>query len=282
MDAAIQQRVDTWLTGNYDEAVKTAIRQQQTENPDELADAFYRNLEFGTGGLRGLMGIGWSAYQLSRATSATWQWAGKGEKSSALLGSTGSFFFLTVIEGMDGYSEKWGWSWADMAANGSGVLLFASQQLAWKEQRIQFKFSVAQQRYTQDLAQRANELFGASPPERLLKDYNGQTYWLSINPKSFMPGSRLPGWLNIAFGYGATGMWGGFANTAFDHGGNVTFNRIDILRQRQWYLSPDLDFTRIKTSHKGVKTALLLLNCVKFPAPALEWSGRRLRTKWVQ
>jgi phosphoglucomutase len=58
MDATIQAKVDRWLTGNYDEATKEAIRKQQTENPDELADAFYQNLEFGTGGLRGIMGIG--------------------------------------------------------------------------------------------------------------------------------------------------------------------------------------------------------------------------------
>lgn len=58
MDAAIQQRVDAWLNGNYEADVKEGIRKQQAENPDELADAFYRNLEFGTGGLRGLMGIG--------------------------------------------------------------------------------------------------------------------------------------------------------------------------------------------------------------------------------
>jgi phosphoglucomutase len=58
MDATIQAKVDRWLTGNYDDATKEAIRKQQTENPDELADAFYQNLEFGTGGLRGIMGIG--------------------------------------------------------------------------------------------------------------------------------------------------------------------------------------------------------------------------------
>jgi phosphoglucomutase len=58
MDATIQAKVDRWLTGNYDEATKEAIRKQQTENPEELADAFYQNLEFGTGGLRGIMGIG--------------------------------------------------------------------------------------------------------------------------------------------------------------------------------------------------------------------------------
>ena len=58
MDAAIQTKIDQWLTGNYDEDVKENIRNQQRENPDELADAFYKNLEFGTGGLRGIMGIG--------------------------------------------------------------------------------------------------------------------------------------------------------------------------------------------------------------------------------
>lgn len=58
MDAAIQQRVDTWLNGNYDAEVKSGIAKLQAEQPEELADAFYRNLEFGTGGLRGLMGIG--------------------------------------------------------------------------------------------------------------------------------------------------------------------------------------------------------------------------------
>ena len=58
MDAAIQQKIDTWLSGNYEQSVKDAILKLQTENPDELADAFYKNLEFGTGGLRGIMGIG--------------------------------------------------------------------------------------------------------------------------------------------------------------------------------------------------------------------------------
>lgn len=58
MDTAIQQKIDNWLKGNFDEEVKKGIRDLQQSNPDELADAFYRNLEFGTGGLRGLMGIG--------------------------------------------------------------------------------------------------------------------------------------------------------------------------------------------------------------------------------
>ncbi len=58
MDAVIQQKVATWLTGNFDEDVKKQIQELQKNNTEELADAFYRNLEFGTGGLRGLMGVG--------------------------------------------------------------------------------------------------------------------------------------------------------------------------------------------------------------------------------
>ena len=55
MDHSIQDKVSVWLSGNYDEATKDAINSLQ---PDELADSFYRSLEFGTGGLRGIMGVG--------------------------------------------------------------------------------------------------------------------------------------------------------------------------------------------------------------------------------
>jgi phosphoglucomutase len=58
MDAAIMDKVNSWLNGNYDQSVKDQIKTLLNEQPDELADAFYRNLEFGTGGLRGIMGIG--------------------------------------------------------------------------------------------------------------------------------------------------------------------------------------------------------------------------------
>lgn len=58
MSNEIQSKVNVWLNGNYDEATKDAIRKMQTSSPDELADSFYRNLEFGTGGLRGIMGVG--------------------------------------------------------------------------------------------------------------------------------------------------------------------------------------------------------------------------------
>jgi phosphoglucomutase len=58
MDKVIQAKIDTWLNGSFDQPVKDEINKLQKENPNELADAFYRNLEFGTGGLRGIMGAG--------------------------------------------------------------------------------------------------------------------------------------------------------------------------------------------------------------------------------
>ncbi|MFN9804151.1 MAG: phospho-sugar mutase [Bacteroidota bacterium] len=58
MDSVIAAKVNAWLEGPYDSATKDTIRHLQTNQPEELADAFYRNLEFGTGGLRGIMGVG--------------------------------------------------------------------------------------------------------------------------------------------------------------------------------------------------------------------------------
>ena len=58
MDTAIQTKVDTWLSGNFDQDTKEEIKRLQKDKPDDLADAFYKNLEFGTGGLRGIMGVG--------------------------------------------------------------------------------------------------------------------------------------------------------------------------------------------------------------------------------
>ena len=58
METAILAKADKWAKGNFDQATKDEVIRLQKENEKELADAFYRNLEFGTGGLRGIMGVG--------------------------------------------------------------------------------------------------------------------------------------------------------------------------------------------------------------------------------
>ena len=58
IDQNVIDKANIWLTGAYDEETKQAVRDMMENNPKELTEAFYRDLEFGTGGLRGIMGAG--------------------------------------------------------------------------------------------------------------------------------------------------------------------------------------------------------------------------------
>lgn len=214
-------------------------------------------------------GHAWTAYNAGRAATAMWEWAGVSKKKAVWIGGLSGFAYLTGIEFLDAYSAKWGWSWSDIGANAVGAGLFIGQEFLWGEQRIQYKFSFHSNSYSDPvLDMRADDLFGKSWYERMLKDYNAQTYWLSANLHSFFPDSKVPAWLNIAAGYGAEGMYGGFENKWMDNMGNE-ITRYDVKRNRQFYLSPDIDFTKIKTNSKFLRTTFSVLNSFKFPAPAI-------------
>ena len=224
----------------------------------------------------------YSAYAESAVSMELWRWTGIDRKKRIWLGGMSGAVYQTVIEVLDGFSEGWGWSWADFGANilGSGILV--AQELAWDEQRIKLKFSVHRKTYDDpELNMRSDELFGESSIERYLKDYNGQTYWASVSPRSFFKESNWPAWLSVAVGYGSEGLFGGTENIATDADGNVTFYRPDVKRYRQWFLAPDIDLSRIKTRKKGRKIAVTLLNMFKFPAPSLEFSNGKLRVHAV-
>jgi len=220
----------------------------------------------------------YSAYIESRASMELWRWTGIDRKKRIWIGGMSGAFYQTVIEVLDGFSEGWGWSWADFGANivGSGALV--AQEFAWNDQRIKLKFSFHNKSYGDPtLNQRSDILFGKSTPERLLKDYNGQTYWASASIRSFLPRSKVPHWLSLALGYGAEGLFGGTQNIGKDDDGTIVFNRPDIKRYRQWYLAPDIDLTKIKTNKKGLKFLLTVLSAFKFPTPALELSNGKLK-----
>ena len=137
------------------------------------------------------------------------------------------------------------------------------------------------QRYPADLIARANNIFGTSDIERLIKDYNAQTYWLTANIQPFLKKANLPKWLCISFGYGAEGLFGARENIARDKQGNITFDRSDIRRYRQWYLSPDIDLSKIKTKKKVVRFLLNVACAFKFPMPALEFSQGQIKGHWL-
>ena len=205
-----------------------------------------------------------SGYQLSRASSELLQWSGVSKKQSVLYGSASGFAFLTAVEVFDGFSSEWGFSYGDMIANFSGSVLYAGQELLWDEQRILLKFSFR----TTSYASRRPNVLGSNLPEQILKDYNGQTYWLSANVHLFFKDSKIPKWLNVALGYGAEGMI-----TGQDDLVNMIFLP-EQERYRQFYLSFDVDLTKIETNSHFLKTLFSVVNTIKIPAPTMEFTSK--------
>ena len=207
----------------------------------------------------------YSAYHIGRFGAEALNWSGASQKNQLIYGAGLGFVFLTAVEVMDGFSEEWGASMGDVVANASGTALYVSQELIWNEQRIIPKFSF----HTTDYANYRPDLLGSSLPEQILKDYNGQTYWLSVNLHSFSKKSKIPKWFNIALGYGAEGLIGENEDK------NQIIFPIKPEKYRQFYLSLDLDLTKINTKSHFLKTLFSVLNTVKIPAPALEYSSQK-------
>lgn len=180
------------------------------------------------------------------------------DRKAAWLAASTSMMYLSGIELLDGFSAQWGWSWSDMLANTCGSSLFLMQQLKWHDQRIQMKFSYSNSPY----AMFNSEQLGHNFQQRLFKDYNAQTYWLSCNVSSFLASDKaFPRWLNVAMGYGATKMTTARIN---DYDVN-NFNRA-----REFYLSFDADLNRLRWKRKWLKQTMKILSFIKIPAPTFE------------
>ncbi|TDY12654.1 DUF2279 domain-containing protein [Meridianimaribacter flavus] len=210
------------------------------------------------------LGHVFTSYQLGRVGANVLNWSGVRKKDQLIYGSTLGFTFLTAVEVMDGFSEEWGFSWGDMIANATGTGLYVGQELLWQEQRIVLKYSFHQTKYA---AQRPDKL-GDGFFEEFLKDYNGQTYWLSANVHSFFKDSNFPKWLNVAIGYGGDGMLSG-------ENESVNNSMISQNRIRQFYLSLDVDLSRIKTNSRFLRTIFDVFNVIKVPFPALEFTDKK-------
>lgn len=205
----------------------------------------------------------YSSYQIGRLGSETLNWSGARKKKKLIYGASLGFVFFTAVEVMDGFSAEWGASIGDVIANASGAALYVSQELIWKEQRIIPKFSYHKTQYSNYRP----EVLGSTIPEQLLKDYNGQTYWLSVNIHSFSKDSKIPKWFNIALGYGAEGMISGNS----DNIPSILDQKPD--KFRQIYLSFDIDFSKIDTKSYFLKTIFSVFNTLKIPAPTIEYSS---------
>lgn len=211
-----------------------------------------------------------STYMLGSWGHSALRYCGASPSKSRWLGGTVGLAFLTGVEVLDGTSDGWGFSWWDMAANTAGAALFIGQDAAWGRQRIRPKLSA----HLTDFAALRPDLLGESVPDRILKDYNGLTLWISGNVDLLFGDGRVPPWLNLAVGYGAEGLLEARPGSSMEIPSGFT-------PYRQFYLSPDIDLSRIRTRSKALRTLLFLANSIKVPAPALEFSDGVWRGHWL-
>ncbi|MCF6222225.1 MAG: YfiM family protein [Flavobacteriaceae bacterium] len=205
-------------------------------------------------------GHAYSSYLIGKMGMDVLAWAGESKKNQLIYGATLGFVFLTTIEVFDGFSEEWGFSTGDVIANALGTGLLIGQELLWNEQRIQYKYSFS----TSPYAQNNPDKLGENTLQQILKDYNGQTYWFSVNLWSFFKESNIPKWLNIAIGYGANGL----PENSYDFSSRPIQQ---IESYRQFFTSIDIDLTKIRTNSPFLKTVFNLFNYVKIPAPTIEY-----------
>jgi hypothetical protein len=203
----------------------------------------------------------YTGFYLSAGASTSLRWCNVQKKKADLWGSVTGFLVMVPVEIFDGFSSDYGASAGDLAANALGSGFYLAQSALWNEIRIQPKFSFHTTRYA---ALRPNTL-GDNTLSEILKDYNGQTYWLSFDMDKFM---KFPAWLNLAVGYGAHQMV--YAHDSSNE--NAGYHAY-----RQYYLALDFDFTAIKTRSKALKTFLAVASMIKLPAPTLEFSSKGTR-----
>lgn len=236
-----------------------------------------------------------SAYYINRLSHDLYNWAGLKEHSAMWAGVGVAQAYQLLIEIQDGFSAEWGFSWTDIAANVSGSLIYAAQHYAWGEQRFVIKESAWPYNHPDEFQDRADDLYGETFGEQFLKDYNATTFWLTVSPGSFIKREhKFPDWIGISVGYGGRGMYGGFKNTWCDADvskgdtcppEDLNTSAIDVPRVREFYLSLDIDFTKIKTKSNALKAFLEIINIIKIPFPALEFyagDGGGVRWHWIK
>lgn len=243
------------------------------------------------------MGHAFTTYFESKWVFGLYQWTGVRHHRAACMGAGAGMLFQSTLELLDGFSGGWGFSWGDMGFNTLGAGLFLSQQLAWREQRIRLKMSSHAPRYdrtplqainsqaTTTIERRAANLFGTSLPEQFFKEYNGQTIWLSVNPASFTRKRPqwLPAWANIAVGYSIENVLGAERNSWTSAQGDIfVVSPAAYPRYSQYFLSLDIDFERIPTRKRWLKSIFGVLNVFKLPFPTLEYNSLgQWRGRWL-
>lgn len=198
-----------------------------------------------------------TTFHLSRALTGSFQKAGMNANNAALAGSLSSFIALSSIELLDGYSPRYGASSSDIGANFIGGMLYFIQRRNGNNPLVYPKFSF----HSSGLASRRPEMLGKNFVQQILKDYNGQVYWMSMDMDRL---GSFPVWLNLAVGYSATDMI--FARDEQN-------NQVGMIPYRRWFIGIDIDLPDIQTRHRLLKQIFSVVRIIRIPAPALEFSN---------
>lgn len=188
--------------------------------------------------------------------------AGVKKKKALLYGGPLGLILQTPIEIFDGMYEGWGFSWGDMIANASGSLLLIGQELVLNDQPLKLKMSYQRSK----MADISPGYLGKNQVQSFFYDYNGHTYWLSLNLNKLVKHKYIPNWLNIAAGYSGENMFSEFHN----NGAYSIYKRY-----RQYYFSLDIDWTKIKTRYKIMRIVLDAMMVVKMPFPAISFDAHK-------
>lgn len=188
-------------------------------------------------------------YFISYLSREAFVYSGFNWDKSIFLGSLVGLLAQTYVEFKDGYAENTGFSTSDFAADVAGVAYFYLQHYEPVLQNFSPKWQYV-----------PPEMIGVPPKARtqtFLDNYNSTTAWISVHVRNLFWGeeeSIWPKWLNIGFGYGVNGYYTPDISSRFVIG--LDYNFVELL--------PDgVPFWNwLKQS----------LNCIKFPAPAIEFS----------
>ena len=217
------------------------------------------------------MGHLYIANHVADFIAGTYRWSGLSNRKASLIGSLYSFGYMTTFEMLDAYNTKWGFSWSDMGFNTLGSSTYFFQQYYWDKEFVHLKFTSHQS----GLAQYRPNVLGSDYPSRLLKDYNGQTYWASFNPfEWFNSDPVIPKWINFSLGYSTNDqlIGDGDTYTVIDGAGVQQ----SFTPYRQLFFSLDVNWEAIETDVRFLKVLFKGLNYVKVPFPALELSRSKL------
>jgi len=197
------------------------------------------------------------AYFTSDLSAKIYRWSGISGEASVWYGALTGWLWMLEIELSDAFMAEWGFSWGDMLANTAGSAFFVLQQFNYDALGgIQPKFSWHKSDAWKEMRYHKN-------PQALIEDYEGMTFWLTVNPHHYFPKSwknSSSEWLaplGVAFGVSAKDVgaypWGGY---------------------KEYFVGLDLDLKKIPIwgDSNLMKFLVSEVNFIRLPLPTIRFT----------